>query len=98
MTRLSIRLVGRRAGLCALSVRTYLTCKVFDSGMMRVVLLIVIVLISCCAKREKVYLSTLRTVNTPMTKKFILMPDVDCYEDCFVDIISKSQDACCAAK
>ena len=45
MTRLSIRLVGRRAGLCALSV-TYLTCKVFDSDMMRVLLLIVIVLIS----------------------------------------------------
>jgi hypothetical protein len=32
-----------------------LTCKIFDSGMMHVVLLIVIVLISCGAKREKVY-------------------------------------------
>ena len=46
MTRLNIRLVGRRAGLCASSVWTYLTCKVFDSDMMRVLLLIVIVLIS----------------------------------------------------
>ena len=100
MTRLRFRLVGRRAGLCAWSIWTYLTCKVFDNGMMRVVLLIIIVV----PNRRQSTVSAIcqppvnPTVHTPITQMIILLPDVQsCYLDCYVDSISKSQDACCAA-